>query len=557
MPSIESGDDLSELVTFAKSFEGARPTIDDVLGSASARTVLSTLDARTKAPGTFLNPTTGMSNEGMEAQHDFRMMVAQWAAQNPNASAIEREEAVAKIGKLLMDRLTPDPKQRGVMEYDRDGEAVGGFANPYTDLAPEAAKPAAQPEPAAPPPDDRNFWERNAPAFLGGEEAPTAEGGLTSQDGSTAPTTAPSPAANLSPEDRAFFEEFSPREQESILKGAAGRGGNLPAMLDHVRKQGIKPRSTEPKRATGPDGTPVDPVAYRPDEPDEGGADDRPEFSREMADSLLQAVMADPDGSAPRTLTAQAPDPQAAHLLDLIGEHEAAGNYNAVWGKPNSKVDLSRFTLDQILGQQQAARRARVKSTAIGRYQFIYKTLRGLKAELGLTGQERFDSALQDRLGMALLERRGWNEFKAGKLSRRQFALRISQEWAAMPDPRTGRSFYHGDGLNSAGTSTQAVYAAMGFTTDEPTRPAPTMAAYAPTSPAVAAPPGSDIYANIPEAERSQFRTWNSDPVANHEANLGSIDQTLAGVVRRAQELSGVRFVIGSGKRDDLFSGGS
>ncbi|KPF42140.1 hypothetical protein IP76_18490 [Rhizobium sp. AAP43] len=38
--------------------------------------------------------------------------------------------------------------------------------------------------------------------------------------------------------------------------------------------------------------------------------------------------------------------------------------------------------------------------------------------------------------------------------------------------------------------------------------------------------------------------------MGNHEVNLQTIKPQLADVVRRAQELAGVRFVVGSGKRD-------
>ena len=58
------------------------------------------------------------------------------------------------------------------------------------------------------------------------------------------------------------------------------------------------------------------------------------------------------------------------------------------------------------------------------------------------------------------------------------------------------------------------------------------------------------VYANIPAKELAQFKEWNSDPVANHEANLKSIDPTLAQVIKKAQQLSKVKFVLGAGKRD-------
>ncbi|MGO4389460.1 M15 family metallopeptidase [Microvirga sp. 2YAF29] len=65
------------------------------------------------------------------------------------------------------------------------------------------------------------------------------------------------------------------------------------------------------------------------------------------------------------------------------------------------------------------------------------------------------------------------------------------------------------------------------------------------------------IYAKIPERDdygRDQlamFRTWNPDPMGNHEANLRTLHPLLSRVVRKAQtDNPGLVFVIGSGLRD-------
>jgi hypothetical protein len=67
-----------------------------------------------------------------------------------------------------------------------------------------------------------------------------------------------------------------------------------------------------------------------------------------------------------------------------------------------------------------------------------------------------------------------------------------------------------------------------------------------------------NVYAKIPERDEfgrdqlSMFNDWNSDPVGRNEASLRAINPTLAKVVRAARLVDpGLRFVIGSGKRDD------
>lgn len=200
------------------------------------------------------------------------------------------------------------------------------------------------------------------------------------------------------------------------------------------------------------------PISYNPNDPDLGEGDaSGVGITPERAEALIDQAF---DASVASELT---PGDQEASLLSLIRKEEAAGNYNAVFGRANSKVDLSQFTLDDILAQQQAARKRGAKSTAIGGYQFIYKTLRGLKAELGLDGTEKFTPELQDKLAVALLNRRGLPQFRAGRISKKQFALSLSKEWASLPNPSTGRSFYAGDGLNASRLPRSAVYAALGF----------------------------------------------------------------------------------------------
>ncbi len=48
------------------------------------------------------------------------------------------------------------------------------------------------------------------------------------------------------------------------------------------------------------------------------------------------------------------------------------------------------------------------------------------------------------------------------------------------------------------------------------------------------------------------FRVWNPNPVGNHEARLRTLNPTLARAVRKVQaDNPGLRFVIGSGRRND------
>jgi muramidase (phage lysozyme) len=113
--------------------------------------------------------------------------------------------------------------------------------------------------------------------------------------------------------------------------------------------------------------------------------------------------------------------------------------------------------------QQEYVRQGSV-SSAVGRYQIVRPTLTGLVARLKLDPNARFDEAMQDRLAIALLERRGAVEYVEKKLSREQFAANLAKEWAALPKvagDKPGESYYADDGINQSRVSIDEIYQAL------------------------------------------------------------------------------------------------
>lgn len=160
-------------------------------------------------------------------------------------------------------------------------------------------------------------------------------------------------------------------------------------------------------------------------------------------------------------------------LLDFIAGEEAAGNYNAHYGNAgNRSVKFTEMTLDEVLRWQSQYVANGSPSSAVGRYQFIPKTLRSVMNEMGLKGTDKFSPELQDLMAIHLLKRRGLEEYRSGKITKEEFANRISQEWAAMPmvsGPKAGKSFYDGDGLNASTTSVQKFLGALDLKGRSPT----------------------------------------------------------------------------------------
>jgi muramidase (phage lysozyme) len=160
-------------------------------------------------------------------------------------------------------------------------------------------------------------------------------------------------------------------------------------------------------------------------------------------------------------------DPCTDHILDFIAggvpgnmAGESGGNYNAVIDDMHATDDLSVKTLLQIYTlQDQLVGRGR-PSSAIGRYQFIKRTLQALAAPLPT--DTLFTPSLQDHLAVQLLVGRGYKSWWRDQMDNIHFAHGLSCEWACLPDPfNGGRSHYDGIGANHASTTLSHLYAAL------------------------------------------------------------------------------------------------
>ncbi|NCC21944.1 MAG: hypothetical protein EOM26_05715 [Alphaproteobacteria bacterium] len=169
-------------------------------------------------------------------------------------------------------------------------------------------------------------------------------------------------------------------------------------------------------------------------------------------------------------------------LLELIGEHESAGDYNRAYGRGIVRPEIggksvTECTIAEVRQWQRDYVASGSASSAVGKYQIIQKTMDGLVNELaaedGVSRQEfmasnLFDAAMQDRMAVKLLERRGFAKYIDGQMSERDFMRGLSQEWASLPKDGSGVSYYAGDGLNAAGARPEEVLGAMRASRDRP-----------------------------------------------------------------------------------------
>lgn len=162
-------------------------------------------------------------------------------------------------------------------------------------------------------------------------------------------------------------------------------------------------------------------------------------------------------------MKASTTDPVANNLLDFIAIRESDGNYDAYIGHISPPVGtLTNLTIAEVYAFQHNLLVAGEPSSAVGRYQFVHNTLAALVIQAGFNLTSKFTPAAQDQLAMLLLNQRGYSGWRLGRITNSAFAHNLSCEWASLPDPQNrGKSHYDGDGVNHAGQTLAAVYAAF------------------------------------------------------------------------------------------------
>lgn len=153
--------------------------------------------------------------------------------------------------------------------------------------------------------------------------------------------------------------------------------------------------------------------------------------------------------------TATANPASAQKILDFIAKKESGGDYNKQVGG-RTDVKLTEMTVAQILDYQKQMVANGMESSALGKYQVINKTLAGLVSKGVVSPTDKFDAATQEKIGMALLEGRGFSKYKSGGMTADAFADNLAAEWAALP-MKSGQSKYAGVGSNKAGVSRDEV----------------------------------------------------------------------------------------------------
>jgi len=218
---------------------------------------------------------------------------------------------------------------------------------------------------------------------------------------------------------------------------------------------------------------------------------------QEAIDSTIRANMLGVEGEVTPTAPAFGPGAydgldtkataaagQWSPVLNMIASAESVGgSYDSAF--PGEIIDgLSEMTIAEVDALQ--AKRARAKgSGAVGRYQFM--NVKEQAAAAGIPDYEIFSPSNQDKMAIALIEKKRGISMKMLKDDPTEAAKRLSMEWAGLPvleatqgasgTVQAGQSYFAGDGMNAANVSPEQVQGSFMQATGEMPMagPAPSM----------------------------------------------------------------------------------
>jgi len=137
-------------------------------------------------------------------------------------------------------------------------------------------------------------------------------------------------------------------------------------------------------------------------------------------------------------------------ILNFIAKYESGGDYNIMVG--GKRANLTDMTIAEVLDMQKEMIAKGHESTAVGRYQYIRKTLAGTAKQMNLDiNKIKFDRLTQDMLATHTLATScRLDDWVDGKISDGEFLNKIARVWASVPTT-SGGSYYQGVGSNKAG----------------------------------------------------------------------------------------------------------
>lgn len=251
---------------------------------------------------------------------------------------------------------------------------------------------------------------------------------------------------------------------DEVHLNTAGKGSATAADTGEDATEGLVAAATD--LAAPPERKTVTPsMTVKREDYGYSGLDDISDVPSETSNSDTNTPLTSTAQNVENALVAAATG-ENGPLLDLIAEHESNGDYNIIFSgsripTPKPPVEM---TIAEVLAWQDSSVARGSASSAIGRYQVIRSTLRMVIKAGVVSPGDLYNQTNQDAIANYLLEQRGLSRYKAGTLSREDFANNVAKEWASFPvvtGPNRGKSYYAGDGLNAALVSPEKVLSVL------------------------------------------------------------------------------------------------
>jgi hypothetical protein len=173
-----------------------------------------------------------------------------------------------------------------------------------------------------------------------------------------------------------------------------------------------------------------------------------------------KGILPAPPPALPKAPTAPQIDPRVRVLLDTIAAGEVdeakakASGFSSAYDTPygygqfgKPPKPLTQMTLGEIKAfQRQTVNNQQgrsLRSSAMGRYQFMPKTLPDIQKSTGLTDADVFGPAVQEQMALDRLKKRGLDKYLAGHLRPEDFQDNLASEWASIGMAKSGKSAHN------------------------------------------------------------------------------------------------------------------
>lgn len=496
-----------------------------IISTAGARRYLASIKAHT-TPSDLLDNDPfgvngGLTREGLEATHDFEIILMGWEAANPSASALEREKAIREIGETILSRITRNDPANPQYMSDTDRAAHAEEAN-------QRAR-------------DTNLRlleeEEGSSSSFAGPQSPAASWSASKSYLGDQPP----PIETLPPE----YKDYIANESQRL--GVEPNDYNR-AMWSNIREMLLGSPQATPN---------ADPKGYRNDSAGEEYDDfvnvdptTTGSVTQDEVDDINLVIRGGGDAHVGVVAYGQLDPKVSQDTLDRLIHIESAGKANAK-ARTSSAGGLGQFidstwiatvkkhrpdlmtgrSRSEVLALKYDPKAAIEMSLRHAEDNADYLTSRGGKVTDGSLYLAHFAGVgLAARLYKANPKASAENYFSSAAVRANGSIIKgktVGQviAWANRKMAKAGGKGHIAKYLGSGGE----------LDLKDRTRMTPVPKAYA----------------NIPEREIHQFLEWNPDPVANHEKILATLEPTLADVVREAQKRTGIKFVAASGHRDE------